>query len=59
MLNAIFAVIDVSAYTTALDEVTDALGVAVPVVALAALGIAAGLIVLRIGLRIIKRFTTG
>lgn len=54
-----FAVIDVTAYTDALGEVTTALGTAVPVVALAALGIAAGLIVLRIGLRVIKRFTTG
>jgi len=49
-------VIDVSAYTTALDELTDAIAAAVPVVAVAAFGIAAGLIVLRIGVGIIKRF---
>jgi predicted lysophospholipase L1 biosynthesis ABC-type transport system permease subunit len=59
MFNAFVAAIDVTAYLTALDELTDALATAIPTVAVAALGVAAGLIVLRIGVRIIKRFASG
>lgn len=46
----------VTAYTDAIAELTTALGTAVPVVAIAALGITAGLIVLRVGLRIVRSF---
>jgi hypothetical protein len=49
----------VTAYTAALAELTTALGTAIPVVAVAALGIGAGLIVLRIGVRLVKRFAAG
>lgn len=51
--------ISVTAYTDALAELTTALGTAIPVIAVAALGIAAGLIVLSIGVRIVKRFASG
>jgi uncharacterized membrane protein len=51
--------ISVSAYTSALSDLTTALGTAIPVVAVSALGIAAGLIVLHIGVRIVKRFASG
>lgn len=49
----------VTAYTAALDELTDALGVAIPAVAITALGVGAGLIVLKIGVRLVKRFAGG
>ena len=51
--------ISVAAYTTALGELTTALSGAIPTVAIAALGIAAGLILLRIGVRVVKRFASG
>jgi len=51
--------ISVTAYTAALAELTGALQTAIPVVAVAALGIAAGLILLGIGVRVIKRFAHG
>jgi len=51
--------ISVTAYTSALSDLTSALGTAIPTVAVSALGIAAGLIVLRVGVRIIKRFAAG
>ena len=51
--------ISVTAYTSALSDLTSALGTAIPTVAVSALGIAAGLIVLRIGVRIVKRFASG
>lgn len=49
----------VTAYTSALAELTTALGTAIPIVAVAALGVGAGLIVLRIGVRLVKRFAGG
>ena len=51
--------ISVTAYTAALAELTGALQTAIPVVAVAALGIAAGLILLGIGVRVIKKFAHG
>lgn len=50
------ATISVTAYTAALAEVTTALAGAIPTVAIAALGIAAGLLVLSIGFRTIRKF---
>jgi hypothetical protein len=51
--------ISVTAYTAALAELTGALQTAIPTVAIAALGIAAGLILLNIGVRVVKRFAHG
>ena len=59
MFTDLFSTISVTAYTDALGELTTALGTAVPIVAIAALGIAAGLIVLSIGVRIVKKFAHG
>lgn len=53
------ATISVTAYTTALSDLTTALNGAIPTVAVAALGIAAGLILLSIGVRVVKRFAKG
>lgn len=55
----IFLVSHLTAYTDALATVTTDLTAALPVVAVAALVIASGLLVLRIGFRVIKRFASG
>lgn len=49
----------ITAYTAALAELTSALATAIPVVALAAFGITAGLIALRVGVRVVKHFAGG
>jgi len=54
-----FLTISVTAYTAALAELTSALQTAIPTVAIAALGIAAGLILLSIGVRVVKKFAHG
>jgi len=51
--------ISVASYTAVLTDVTTALGSAVPAVAAAAAAVGAGLIVLRIGFRVVKRFAGG
>jgi small neutral amino acid transporter SnatA (MarC family) len=55
----VWLTISVTAYTSALAQLTGALGTAIPTVAIAALGIAAGLILLSIGVRVVKRFAKG
>ena len=55
----IFLVSHLTAYTDALATVTTDLTAALPVVAVAALIIASGLLVLNIGFRVIKRFAGG
>jgi len=58
MLAALLT-ISVTAYTSALTDLTNALTTAIPTVAVAAFGIAAGLILLSIGVRVVKRFAHG
>lgn len=50
------AVLDLTSYTSAVTEVVDAIKAAVPTVAIAAMGIAAGILVLQLGLRFLKKF---
>jgi hypothetical protein len=51
--------IDVSDYVTALTDLTTALSTNIPTIAVAAFGIAAGLILLGIGIRVVRKFARG